>query len=335
MMDSSKCSGMQIVHEEYNDFVLKNAGSCFSFEALQGDASSRRYFRLSAQNGRFILCADTGVGSSISAFLKIHTLFVRREIRVPYIYAVDETAGFMLLEDLGDIHLETYIIGKPDDFVFSTYVKLIDMMVLVQSIRGSEEIPFNLFFDVEKLMFEFDFFIEHFLQNYISGGKTISFAAELRSNFIELSESLQHPASFVTTHRDYHSRNILINNGEPCVIDFQDARMGLPHYDLVSLIEDPYALLSEGMKKKLRDYYYETALEKKIFHTGRDDFDKLYDLMSYQRLVKALGTYGYMATVKKKPHFIQYIDTTIRILDSFAHLRIETGRSWRLIKGLL
>ena len=314
--------------QEYTDFILKTIGTYSGIEPLAGDASSRRYFRLSSETKKLILCVDNADNKSISSFIKIHNLFSSHKVRVPHILAVDEPAGFMILEDLGDVHLETCLTQKP--LILNLYYKSLDALMNIQSIRGDEGIPFNLFFDVEKLMYEFDFFIEHFLKGFRKSD--ISNTNKLRSSFEKIAEALQSQNHFVTTHRDYHSRNIIVNEGEPCIIDFQDARMGLPQYDLVSLLEDPYASLQGDVKQKLRDYYYEKASEKKIIKQERAEFDRTYDLMAFQRLIKAMGTYGYMATVKNKPNYITYVDGTILNLDSFASRHAETANSWALLK---
>jgi len=328
-------SDFQNLSEKHYLFARKSIGDITHFEQLAGDASTRRYFRLKTESSSFILCVDTEANKSISSFLKIQSLFLLNEIRVPRVFAVDEDAGFMIIEDLGDIHLETYIFEKSKDDVISVYKKAIDALVQIQAIRGDNVIPFNLFFDVEKLMFEFDFFIEHFLKSYLGSQVNDKKSLELRASFEKIAEALQVSSAFVTTHRDYHSRNIIINNGEVSIIDFQDARMGLPQYDLVSLLEDPYVSLQEEIKQQLRDYYFKIALEKKIIQSDRAAFDRLYILMAYQRLVKALGTYGYMAAEKKKLNFIPYIEITTGNLNSFASKYSESENSWTLLKGLL
>jgi aminoglycoside/choline kinase family phosphotransferase len=298
---------------------------------LAGDASARRYFRLKAASGSqktrsVVLCVDPGLEDSVSSFLKIHALFSRYGIAVPHVYASDEKAGLLLLEDLGDTHLESYIRERSAGEIISVYQRALDAVLDIQSITA----PLELGFDTEKLMYEFDFFIEHCLKGYFK--LALDSGTLLRDSFKEISSILYQPDIFVIAHRDYHSRNIIVRDDVLRIIDFQDARMGLPQYDVVSLLEDPYAALAPEIKESLRAYYRAAAAARNI-PTG--DFDRLYNIMAYQRNIKALGTYGFMVSVRKKDSFIPNIGETIRNIDSYAFKCDETSRSWAIIKGLL
>lgn len=78
----------------------------------------------------------------------------------------------------------------------------------------------------------------------------------LRREFEAITETLVQPEHFVLNHRDFHSRNIMIRNGKPVLIDFQDARMGLPQYDAVSLIRDSYTDLDNELAEELKTRHY-------------------------------------------------------------------------------
>ena len=110
----------------------------------------------------------------------------------------------------------------------------------------------------------------------------------------------------VPTHRDFHSRNVMCFKGKFYIIDFQDIRMGLPQYDLVSLLEDCYYKIGERNLERLKNYYFENYI---LSHTSqtREKFDKIYDLMTVQRTFKAIGSFSYLYIVKKNPKFLKYI----------------------------
>lgn len=108
-------------------------------------------------------------------------------------------------------------------------------------------------------------------------------------------------------HRDYHSRNLMIINGEQVVIDFQDARMGTPLYDLVSLLEDCYYQINTENKTKLIDYYFQTYFKKFDSSKTFEQFKELYDFMAIQRVFKAIGSFAYIYADRKDLRYIKYI----------------------------
>ncbi|MCL1911295.1 MAG: phosphotransferase [Leptospirales bacterium] len=293
---------------------------------LAGDASVRQYFRLLPRSGEgsLIICVDPA--NSVQSFIEIHRLFKDNGIEVPDVFVSDPEIGLLLLEDLGDINLETLVKDCLSDETVAEYKKVIKLVLDIQSIRG---VTLERSFDVQKLMSEFEFFIEHCLKGYF---KISDIPPDLKEGFEEIARAMYEPKLFVIAHRDYHSRNIIIKDNVARLIDFQDAMMGLPQYDIVSLLEDPYSSLLPDVKERLKEDYRNTASQRGI-DTG--DFERLYHIAAYQRNIKALGTYGYMASVKNNSSFIPYIDISIRNIDSYALRREETSRSWNIIKRLI
>ena len=108
----------------------------------------------------------------------------------------------------------------------------------------------------------------------------------------------------VLSHRDFHSRNLIIHDESLFVIDFQDARMGLPQYDLVSLLDDAYYGISPENKKILKAYYFDRCFSHS---DGFGHFLKMYDYMKIQRVFKALGSFAYLYQVKKNERYLKYI----------------------------
>ena len=253
----------------------------------------------------------------------MHRLLEGR-VPVPAIFAMDNRRGLFLLQDLGDDLVE-YVVPLQDDGVTERlYRSCLENLFAIQRIRGKGGVPFSLSFDVAKLMYEFDFFMEHALAAYFrvpAGGPD---RASLRAAFLSIAEALYRPELFVLNHRDYHSRNLILFNGVPYVIDFQDARMGLPQYDAVSLLRDSYVTLGPGMFGRLKTFYYEGSREAGIHAMGRDEFDHYFDLMAFQRNVKALGTFGYQVTARGNPRYERYIGAHGRLP---GRLRGAAGRA--------
>src|SRR4051812_35334356 len=105
-------------------------------------------------------------------------------------------------------------------------------------------------------------------------------------------------------HRDFQSQNIIIRNGQACLIDFQGMRPGLPQYDIASLLYDPYVELSESERAELLQYYKDrTNCEA----ADSSEFDEILNLCAMQRLMQALGAYGFLGLVKGQSGFLSHI----------------------------
>ncbi len=167
--------------------------------------------------------------------------------------------------------------------------------------------PYGIAFDVEKLTWEMNFFLKHFLEAYCRATLTPSIRTALSA---ELGAVVRDLAAMprVLCHRDYHSRNLMLTAGRLHVIDFQDARLGPDTYDLASLVRDSYVDLPDQTFQALLDHY--------LAVTGRpgdaEAFRERFDLMSLQRNLKALGTFGYQTTARGNPVYVQYIPRTMR-----------------------
>jgi len=304
---------------------------------LAGDASTRIYYRVNAENENYILCHDQLFADYSGAeypFITTRRLLSEAGIPVPAVLACDKMKGLLVLQDLGDELLEYHIRGKSSSDIIPIYRHCIDLLVRLQGIEGRGEEPFTLVFDTAKLMYEFVFFIENTLEGYFHCMVTPELRTALETAFEGIARLLDRPEHFVLNHRDYHARNIMVHRDRLYLIDFQDARMGLPHYDLVSLLCDPYVRIHDDMAARLKDYYSSRAVEKGITSMSSVEFDYYYDLMAFQRLVKAAGSYGYLVTVRMKNEFEQYIKHTLLHAGRIAVRRNELGPAWKMIAGL-
>jgi aminoglycoside/choline kinase family phosphotransferase len=184
--------------------------------------------------------------------------------------------------------------------------------------------PYRVAFDVEKLTWELDFFIKHFIEAY--RGVVIADPArvELRREFAAIVEELAAEPR-VLCHRDYHSRNLMLHHEKLYIIDFQDARMGPDTYDLVSLLRDSYVDLPEQTVEELIAYFL--ALTGETANAAAETFGRRFNVMALQRNLKALGTFGYQTTARRNPVYIQYIPRTLRyVRDNLEQL----PRFWRV-----
>jgi aminoglycoside/choline kinase family phosphotransferase len=299
---------------------------------LTGDASDRRYLRILIPNASSIVLAVHGSAFEYSAlpFVNVAELFLRMSIPVPAIYGHQDDLGILALEDLGDVTLQAHLGAGSSADHFALYRQAVGLIATMQR-RGQElaspqYVPYCAAFDVEKLSWEMDFFIKHFLEAYrgadIHDAQRVALRAELSKVVEELAAEPR-----VLCHRDYHSRNLMFHEGRLYVIDFQDARLGPDTYDLVSLLRDSYLDVSEQVASDLIAYF----LALKGVPAQERDFRVRFDLMALQRNLKALGTFGYQTTSRRNPVYIQYIPRTIRYVRS----NLERYQRFGLLQELL
>ena len=280
---------------------------------LTGDASDRRYFRVLPQGERsFVLAVNAGpFDYATLPFVNVAELFAAMPVPVPRILGEAADHGVLALDDLGDVTLQAHVGAAPAAAHAALYRQAVGFIEVMQR-RGRElqdpkYIPYGIAFDVEKLTWEMDFFIKHFLEAY----RGVTFAPghrdALRAELGALVHTLANEPR-VLCHRDYHSRNLMLSEGQLWIIDFQDARMGPDTYDLVSLLRDSYVDISDEDVDELLAYFLALAGRSAEAETFRRRFDE----MALQRNLKALGTFGYQTTTRTNTVYIQYMPRTLR-----------------------
>ncbi|HXB56557.1 MAG TPA: phosphotransferase [Vicinamibacteria bacterium] len=297
---------------------------------LSGDASTRRYFRLREGERTTVLALyPEPFVAEESTFVAVHRLLVDFGLPVPEILDEDGRRGILLLEDLGDLTLQevlkTASLARREEL----YRQAVEGLVVLQreAARGAKSgACFQIAFDLEKLTWELHYFLKHFLEGFRQRNLSVEDRALLAEHFHRLAEDI---ASWprVLCHRDFHSRNLMLHQGSLVWIDFQDARLGPMSYDLASLLRDSYVDLDEGfVAERAEEFRQMTAPEE-----PRDAFHRRFELMSVQRNLKALGTFGFMATMRSNPVYLPYIAGTL------AHARRNLSRHpelqglWRVL----
>jgi N-acetylmuramate 1-kinase len=191
------------------------------------------------------------------------------------------------------------------------YREALDQLARLQRSAASDPQTAGCFrtaFDVEKLSWELHYFLKHFVEGLRRRELSVEDRATLSAAFHRLAEDI---ASWprVLCHRDFHSRNLMAHRGRLRWIDFQDARMGPATYDLASLLRDSYVDIPEAFVAERAEEFRQRALPGE----ARDLFLRRFELTSVQRNLKALGTFGYMAVVRGKPVYEQYVPRTLAL----------------------
>ena len=283
-------------------------------EGLPGDASTRRYVRVIPPSGpsRMLLVHPEAIDPQSLSFLNVGRLMEQMGIRVPAVTGCAADLGIVELEDLGDLTLQGFLVGATPDEQARRYREAVAIIATMQrrgqELESGEYAPFRLAFDVDKLMWELDFFVDHFLGDARGTDLDATQRAELRDEFKPLAAELaSEPRVFC--HRDYHSRNLMVHEDHLYVIDFQDARMGPDTYDLVSLLRDSYVDNPTALVETMIDDYL--RLSKTSDAAG---FRRRFDVMSVQRQLKVLGTFGYQSAVAGTTRYEGDVPRTLRSL---------------------
>ncbi|MGE3959427.1 MAG: aminoglycoside phosphotransferase family protein [Vicinamibacterales bacterium] len=298
---------------------------------LTPDASDRRYFRVQREGApSMVLAVYAGpIVFASMPFANVAELLRRMHIPAPAILDHDDALGVVAQEDLGDVTLQAHLGAASVTEHAALYREAVALIhalqVRAEPFASDSYVPYTLAFDVEKLTFELDFFVRHFLEGYraarLTPAEKDGLAAEWKTIVEELAAERR-----VLCHRDYHSRNLMLNGGRLHLIDFQDARMGPDTYDLVSLLRDSYVDISELEVDELMAYF--TALAGV---TDQAEFRRRFDLMAVQRNLKALGTFGFQASARGNPAYIQYMPRTLHSV----RLNLEKHGRFARLHGLL
>ncbi len=308
--------------------------------ALAGDASNRRYYRLHLSEAAvpsliLMQLADSeGFKTSEEAvseketeiaelpFINVLKHLQAADIPVPVLYFYDEPAGLLYLEDFGDETLFQACTEGGESVIQHLYPKAIDSLVQIhlrlQPETAEACVAFSRAFDVPLLMWEFEHFLEYGIwARQHKKPMCADHEKVFREAFTMMAECMANqPAVF--THRDYHSRNLMVDGDRLGVIDFQDALMGPATYDLASLLRDSYLALDESFIDEMIDRYLEGMCaeldrdtQERMLFTDRAAFRRLFDLTSIQRNLKAAGRFVYIAQVKGNPKFLADIPRTL------------------------
>jgi aminoglycoside/choline kinase family phosphotransferase len=305
------------------DRALPGQHTDFQVSSLQGDASDRRYYRIrfATTVGGLTSLVLMRLAQPYSAgelpFVNVQRYLALNRIPVPDILWDDSAHGLVLLEDLGDVTLERALRGASREQTADRYRQALDILLALQYPQSETPrascVAFRLAFDVEKLMWELDFFLTHMIKRLCAQRLATADEAMLRGQFWRLAAMLaRQPRVF--THRDYHSRNLMLRPDRLRVIDFQDARLGPCQYDLASLLYDSYVVLPPDLREELLIYYLEQKTARDGHTLDRDAFVQVFDYMCLQRNLKALGTFAYQTAVKHTQRYMEAIPPTLNYI---------------------
>lgn len=295
------------------------AGEPFSLAPASADASFRRYFRVTLP-GRTLIAMDAPPPhENCAPFVHVAQLFGAAGVHVPRVLEQDLAQGFLLLTDLGDT---TYLAALDEKSAVELYRDATDALVRIQLASRPGELPD---YDAALLLREMRLFPEWYVAKHLGSTLDDKQQMVLQQTFDRLTRNILAQGQ-VYVHRDYHSRNLMLCEDNPGILDFQDAVLGAVSYDLVSLFKDAYIRWEEELVLDWVVRYWEKA-RKAGLPVPHDiaDFFRDFEWMGVQRHLKVLGIFARLYHRDGKEGYLKdlplVLDYTRRACERYVELR--------------
>lgn len=281
--------------------------STYQLQALAGDASFRKYYRLTTAGDSYVVMDAPPLLEDCQPFIKIANVLRQNNLLVPTIFSQDINQGFLLISDFGD---DLYLKKLNEKNAESLYGQAIHALARMQAIQ-EKNLPA---FDAAFMLQELKLFKEWFLIKHC--GKVLKSSDEkMLTDCFEflIQAAVSQPQVFI--HRDYHSANLMVLPDQQVgMLDFQDAMTGPITYDLVSLLRDCYIAWPQEFVKQM---------VLKCCHFLPDmksaPFLQWFDLMGIQRHLKALFIFARKYHRDNNTNYLQHIPRTLNYVISVGH----------------
>ena len=299
------------------EFLTQYGWESARISPVAGDASFRRYFRVQDGDRKAILMDAPPPHEDPKPFIAIAEYLTSSGFAAPEIFARDLTQGLVLLEDFGDQRMREYLDDQPEDEE-QIYRQVID---LLRELHRAPAAPLPAYDEAQYLR-EVNLLTEWYCPAQQLDVDTESFET-IWLHILAPVIAAQNPP--VTVMRDYHAENImLLEDGRLGLLDFQDALMGHPAYDLVSMLQDARRDVSDELEENMLAYYL----------TDHDadaasEFRGHYAILGAQRNTKIIGIFVRLCMRDGKQRYLDFLPRMWRLLEKdLRHPALETMRAW-------
>ncbi|MDC8753100.1 phosphotransferase [Erythrobacter sp. sf7] len=302
------------------DFTARAGWADAAVQPLPGDASFRRYFRLVRDSGETAMLMHAPPPHEDPApFLHVAGWLTANGMRGPAIIAAEADAGWVLTEDFGNDRMRDWLDANPGD-ERAAYEAAVEALVALHRLPPGSFAPY----DMATYQREAALLTEWYCP---AQGLEVDEAGYAAAWEEVLSPLLTRQQPGVTVLRDYHAENIMLLHGQPGapqgLIDFQDALVGHPAYDLVSLLQDARRDVSEDLETAMLLHY--------AHHSGAadDEFLADYARLGAQRNAKIVGIFTRLDRRDGKPKYLAMIPRVWAALErDLAHPALEPVARW-------
>ena len=294
---------------------------------ISGDASFRRYFRVQHNDKSFIVMDSPPELINVLPFIKLASRYSEEGVNVPQVIESNIEEGFLLLSDLGDVQLLSVL---NEDNVLGYYGEALLLLKKMSLVTDNGEMPLPLY-DEAFVKLELDIFSDWLIKRHLDIELDDSTQDMLKITFSHLIQNAEVQPK-VGMHRDYHSRNLMLQDEQLRVIDFQDAVLGPVTYDAVSLLRDCYIRWPDKVVSQLMLQHFE-----QIKASGQLDncvsiatYTRWFDLMGLQRHIKAAGIFARLKYRDDKPAYMADIPLTLEYIRDISdnYLELKPFSDW-------
>jgi len=290
----------------------------FKILPIKGDASFRSFYRLVInKKNKIIVLAKKEKYKNLIAYVAINKFLRLNKIFTPKLYSHNYPVGVIIIEDFGNLSYNQILSKKKNKL--QIYKKLVDLLLKIQKIKPQSKIK-NISkgshivekYSKKHLFKESNLFFDWYLPLFLSKKKSFIIKIKAKKILSKLYNKLNFPNSHFV-HRDYHAQNLMKVGKKIGVIDSQDALIGNPAYDLVSLIDDVRIKTSTNLKNQIYNYYLKKTL--KIYRINSKFFLEDFNILSVQRSLKIIGIFSRLFIRDKKKKYLNYIPYIWQLLE--------------------
>ena len=264
----------------------------FKLKKISGDASFREFYRLKkGKKISIIIHANKEKFRNLIAYIVINDVLKKNKIKAPELISEHYNNNIIEISDLGNKSFYDLVIKKKNKL--KDYKNLIDIILKLLKIKIKKKYTFKKYklkiglYNLENLHKESDLFFDWYLKFFLKKKKLKKIRKKLKKELNKIFKKIYFKNN-TFVHRDFHASNIMVNKKTLGLIDSQDAIIGNPLYDVVSLIDDVRIKLTNNLQNKLLKYYYsKSKFKKEKIENLKND----YDILSVQRNLKILGIF--------------------------------------------
>lgn len=289
------------------------AGATLAFEPIEKGGSDRTFHRVMMDGSAIAILMHYGIEREENRlFVGIARYLAGIGVPVPHVMANNDELRLVWLEDLGSMDLYA-LGGEPWSIRSVTYARVLESIAELHRRDPAEPsrngVGLSPGFDARLYHWEHQYFLDNFVER-ICGIPAAEAHDEVGADLGAISAGLL-AAPTTLIHRDFQSQNIMVHEPRVGFVDFQGMRTGTLYYDLASLLFDPYVPITVDERDDMLLYYHGLDHERDV---PWEEFWRLVQLAGCQRLMQALGAYGFLSLVKGRKAFLSHVPRGLRRL---------------------
>ena len=288
----------------------------YKLKKISGDASFREFYRLKKNNKTsIIVSAKKEKFKNLAVYVVINNILNHNRINAPKLLSNHYKNDMIEISDLGEKSFYDHVISKKNKL--NSYKSLIKLLIKIQKIKVKKLYKFEKLkikipnYTLSNLHKESDLFFDWYLKYCLKKKKIDKIKRLLKEELTKVYKKLKF-SNNTFVHRDFHVSNIMLKKKKLGLIDSQDAMIGNPLYDVVSLIDDVRIKLPISLQNNLIHFYHKNSkLKKNDIENLKNDFD----ILSVQRNLKILGIFVRLSKRDGKNNYLKFLPYTWTLIE--------------------